>query len=80
MTVEAAGQPGPDAGMDQPETALYTAERLDVLLELAELPLSPQRKEKLIETLPDLDQKVAKIRSVALGETPPATAFDARWS
>jgi hypothetical protein len=59
---------------------LYTAETLTGMLDLAELTLSPEWQGKLLDTLNDLQPAVNRLRSLDLGETPPATAFDARWS
>ena len=58
---------------------LYSADGLGALLTLAELPLGADPQAEMITALADLEPAVHVIRSVDLGETPPATAFNPRW-
>lgn len=59
---------------------LYDAATVAALLAVADLTLDEEWQGKLLDTLNDLQPAVHRLRAVELGETPPATAFDARWS
>lgn len=56
------------------------AERLRVLAAHAGLDLSPDREQALGEAVTELLSDLDHLRTLRLGETPPATAFDARWA
>lgn len=59
---------------------LYDADTVAALLEVADLTLDEEWQAKLLATLDDLQPAVHRLRALDLGETPPATAFDPRWS
>ena len=59
---------------------LYDPRIVSALLQVADLSLSPEWQDRLLATLNDLQPAVHRLRELDLGETPPATAFDPRWS
>lgn len=59
---------------------LFSADTVAVLLQVADLSLTEQWQGLLLDTLHDLEPAVHRLRAFDMGETPPATAFDARWS
>jgi hypothetical protein len=59
---------------------LYDAGTLTALLQVADLSLTPEWQGLLLATLTDLQPALHRLRALDLGETPPATAFDPRWS
>jgi hypothetical protein len=61
------------------ERKATTPTGLDELLAAARLDLAPDRHEGLLGSLAGVHQLLAGLDAVELGETPPATAFDARW-
>jgi hypothetical protein len=58
---------------------LYDAETLTAVLRVADLTLTDEWQQKLLATVNDLEPALHRLRALDLGETPPATAFDARW-
>jgi hypothetical protein len=52
---------------------------LTELLAYAELDLDEHRRAALVPMLAQVQASVAALRSVDVGEVPPATAGDARW-
>ena len=88
-----AGSPGQDNSLDElelpgtPEVTspadapqLYSPAIVAAVLEVADLTLTAEWQDKLLATLNDLQPAVHRLRQLDLGETPPATAFDPRWS
>ena len=59
---------------------LYSPEIVSAVLEMADLTLTAEWQALLLSTLNDLQPAVHRLRQLDLGETPPATAFDPRWS
>ena len=49
------------------------------LLRHAELELDDERRAALLPVLEQVGAAIAAVRSVDLGDLPPASAFDARW-
>lgn len=72
-----AASPVTDPAPDQP---VFTAERLAATLEVAQLSLTAERQAVLLDALSALQPALHLLRGAELGETPPATAFDAGWS
>jgi hypothetical protein len=58
---------------------LYDAETLTAMLKVADLTLTDEWQLNLLATANDLEPALHRLRALDLGETPPATAFDARW-
>lgn len=77
MTDQPDGQPSGAAG---PPTRVVDAERVRVLAAHARLNLSADREPLLGASLTDLLRDLDHLGELRLGETPPATAFDARWA
>jgi len=59
---------------------LYDVDTVAALLKVADLTLDEEWQAKLLATINDLQPAVHRLRALDLGETPPATAFDPRWS
>lgn len=57
----------------------HTEASLEHLLRHAELELDGERRAALLPVLAQVGPAVAAVRSVDLGDLPPAPAFDARW-
>jgi len=56
------------------------AERTRALAAHAGLELTAEREQLLGEALTELLRDLDHLRTLELGETPPATSFDARWT
>lgn len=57
----------------------YSGEPLAHAARLARLDLSPERLAKIGPTVEGIYALIDTLDAVPLGETPPATAFDASW-
>jgi len=64
----------------QPPGRVVDTERLRVLAAHAGVALSPDREQALGKAVTELVSDLDHLRTLRLGETPPATAFDARWT
>lgn len=69
---------------DQPERQVpgrvVGVEELRVLADHAGLDLTPDREHALGQAVTELLRDLDHLRTLSLGETPPATSFDARWT
>lgn len=65
--------------MAAPQRKATTLTGLGELLGAARLDLSPDRHEALLASLTGVHQLLDGLDTIEMGETPPATAFDARW-
>lgn len=57
----------------------FQGESLEQLCRTARLDLSEERRDIVGPTLDGIYALIDTLDAVELGETPPATAFDARW-
>lgn len=57
----------------------FEGEALDHALQVARLDLPADRRPQLAATAEGIYALIDLLDAVELGETPPATAFDARW-
>ena len=62
-----------------PTPRSFSAEAIEVAARGARLGLPEDRQETLGAVLGDMYALIDRLDEVSLGETPPATAFDARW-
>jgi hypothetical protein len=60
-------------------TRRYSADVVLAVAELIGLSVGPERALPLADELTAMHADLDRLAGVRLGETPPATAFDARW-
>lgn len=71
--------PVPPDASQRPGRVVDT-EQLRVLAAHAGPDLAPDREQALGDAVTELLRDLDHVRSMRLGETPPATSFDARWT
>ena len=71
---------GPLADAAKTSGRVVDAERVRVLAAHAGLELTADREQLLGDALTELLRDLDHLRTLQLGETPPATSFDARWT
>jgi hypothetical protein len=64
---------------EQPVTPRFPPEALEHAARGARLEVTPDRLEAVRQVLEGTYAAIDRLDDVPLGETPPATAFDARW-
>jgi hypothetical protein len=62
-----------------PSPRQFSGDTLATATRTARLPLPPDRQELVRERIESMYAVIDALDAVDLGETPPATAFDARW-
>ena len=61
-------------------TRQYGAGEVGILARLAGLDLPPERAATLARELTEMYEDLDRLAAVPLDQTPPATAFDPRWT
>jgi Asp-tRNA(Asn)/Glu-tRNA(Gln) amidotransferase C subunit len=61
-------------------TRQYGTAEVDALARLAGLDVPPERAQELARELTEMYADLDLLAAVPLGDTPPATAFDPRWT